>query len=85
MDSNIVALQGLYVALGGKLTDTYEGIANGAPVSDYTVKPDVINAIAQIVGTATAAELPKVTSADNGSVLKVVNGKWDKGTDEIQA
>lgn len=80
MDSNIVALQGLYVALGGSLTDTYEGIANGAPVSDYTVKPDVINAIAQIVGTAIAAELPKVTASDNGKVLTVVSGKWAKAS-----
>lgn len=78
MDMNVTALQNLYVALGGKLTDTYETIADGAPVGNYTVKPDVINAIAQIAATATAAELPKVSSSDNGKVLTVVSGKWAK-------
>ena len=29
----------------------------------------------------TAAELPAVTDADNGKVLKVASGKWSVGTD----
>lgn len=49
MDTTIVALQNLYVALGGDLTDTYDDIANGAPVSDLVIIPDMINAIAQKV------------------------------------
>ena len=77
MDSNVTALQNLYVALGGQLTDTYEGIANGAAVSNYTVIPDVINAIAQRAGGA-GIELPVVGKSDNGSVLTVVNGAWAK-------
>lgn len=85
MDNNMIALQNLYVALGGSLTDTYEDIANGVPVSDYTIKPDIINAIAQQLTEAlteiAAAELPTVTSDDNGKVLKVVDGAWALGTD----
>lgn len=85
MDNNMTALQNLYVALGGSLTDTYEDIANGVPVSDYTIKPDIINAIAQQLTEAlteiAAAELPTVTSDDNGKVLKVVDGAWALGTD----
>lgn len=85
MDNNMIALQNLYVALGGSLTDTYEDIANGVPVSDYTIKPDIINAIAQQLTEALteieAAELPTVTSDDNGKVLKVVDGAWALGTD----
>lgn len=30
---------------------------------------------------AIPSQLPEVTAADNGSVLKVVEGVWDKGTD----
>ena len=56
MDTTVMALQNLYVALGGELTDTYEGIADGAPVSDMVIIPDVINAIAQKVTTTTAAD-----------------------------
>lgn len=78
MDSNIVALQGLYVALGGDLTDTYEDIADGAAVGNYVVKPDVIEAIAKKATAALDGVLPKVTSSDNGKVLTVVSGKWAK-------
>lgn len=46
MDTTVKALQALYVALGGTLTDTHEGIAGGASVSDYATIPDMINAIA---------------------------------------
>lgn len=88
MDNNMTALQNLYVALGGSLTDTYEDIANGVPVSDYTIKPDIINAIAQQLTEAlteiATAELPTVTSDDNGKVLKVVDGAWALGTDLIE-
>lgn len=47
MNSNVQALRALYVVLGGELTDTYEDIANGVPVSDYAVIPDVIMAISK--------------------------------------
>lgn len=48
MDNTIQALQNLYVALGGKLTDTYEIIADGATVANLVTIPDMINAIAQL-------------------------------------
>ena len=48
MDTTVIALQNLYIALGGNLTDTYENIAGGAAVGDYTIIPDVINAIAKL-------------------------------------
>jgi hypothetical protein len=77
--TTIQALQGLYVALGGELTDTYEDIANGIPVSDYKVIPDMINAIAQKVPTGgSGSALPAVTADDNGKLLTVVEGAWDK-------
>lgn len=73
----IEALQEVYTALGGELSDTYEDIASGAAVSDYTTIPDCIAAIAQRAASA-GIELPKVTSDDNSKLLTVVNGKWDK-------
>lgn len=75
MDNIIKALQNLYVALGGDADD----------VEDISLTPDMINAIATVSATALGAVLPAVTADDNGKVLKVVNGKWAVGTDEIQA
>lgn len=63
MDSNVVALQGLYVALGGDADD----------VAEVNTIPDMINAIASI---ATGATLPAVTGDDDGKILKVVDGAW---------
>lgn len=72
MDNTIVALQNLYVALGGSASD----------VENITVIPDMINAIATqaalVVTAANTAELPSVKAADNGKVLTVVSGKWAK-------
>lgn len=58
MTTTIKALQNVYVALGGSLTDTYEGIADGKPVSDYVTIPDVINAIAEVAATSNEADTP---------------------------
>jgi len=68
MDNTITALQALYVALGGSATD----------VADINLIPDMINAIATLVSSGATAELPKVSSTDNGKVLTVVSGKWAK-------
>lgn len=68
MDTTVVALRNLYVALGG----------TASAVADLVIIPDLINAIATVAASATAAELPKVTSSDNGKVLTVVSGKWQK-------
>lgn len=66
MDTTVKALQNLYVALGGSADD----------VANVTLIPDMINAIATVAATAVAAELPKVTSSNNGQVLTVEGGKW---------
>ena len=66
--TNVEALKALYVALGGSAAD----------VADMTTSAEVISALATIVPTAIAAELPKVTASDNGKVLTVVSGKWAK-------
>lgn len=66
MDKTIDALKALYVALGGSADD----------VADLVIIPDMINAIATVAATATAAELPKVTTSNNGQVLTVDGGKW---------
>lgn len=66
MDTTIDALKNLYVALGGSADD----------VANITIIPDMINAIATVAASATAAELPSVKAADNDKVLTVVNGKW---------
>lgn len=74
----VEALKELYTSLGGELTDTYDSIANGIPVSDYNVIPDVIQALAQKTGGGSGSSLPAVTSDDNGKLLTVVEGAWDK-------
>lgn len=72
MDTTVDALKALYVALGGTAAD----------VANIVLIPDMINAIATVAGSvATAAntkELPSVSSSDNGNVLTVVSGKWQK-------
>ena len=47
--NTIESLQALYVKLGGSLSDTYEDIAGGVPVSDYAIIPDMIAAITEKV------------------------------------
>lgn len=68
MDTTVEALKNLYAALGGTAAD----------VADITLIPDMINALATYIQQGGAAELPKVTSSDNGKVLTVVSGKWAK-------
>lgn len=62
MNTTVEALKGLYVVLGGQLTDTYTDIAGGIAVSDYVLIPDMIQAITQ-----------KATSGGSGSSLFVIN------------
>lgn len=56
MDNTITALQKLYVAMGGELTDTYDDIADGTAVSNYVIIPDMINAIAELKESQAEAE-----------------------------
>ena len=66
MGDTVKALKAIYVALGGNAND----------VENITLIPDMLNKIAIVAATATAAELPKVTSSNNGQVLTVDGGKW---------
>lgn len=68
MDTTVDALKNLYTALGGTAAD----------VQNITLIPDMINALAAYIQQGGAAELPKVSSSDNGKVLTVVSGKWAK-------
>ena len=70
MGANVTALKALYVALGGDADD----------VANVTLIADMINAIATLIGT-TGGQLPAVSAENNGSVLKVADGKWSIGTD----
>lgn len=78
MNTTIEALQALYIKLGGALTDTYENIADGAQVGNYTTIPDMIQACTKKAGAGGGSALPAVTADDNDKVLAVVNGAWDK-------
>ena len=73
--TNVEALKAVYTALGGDADD----------VADITTTAEMISAIATVIPTATASELPEVSATDNGSVLKVIDGEWAVGTDNIQA
>jgi hypothetical protein len=66
MNNTITALQALYAALGGTSAD----------VANMNTIPDLINAIAAFITAGGAAELPAVSTTDNGKVLTVVSGKW---------
>ena len=66
MGDTVKALKAIYVALGGNASD----------VANITLIPDMLNKIAIVAATATATELPKVTSSNNGQVLTVDSGKW---------
>ena len=76
MVNNVKSLQELYVTLGGELTDTYEDIADGVPVSDITTISEMVQAVGKKAGKK---ELPEVSAIDDGKVLKVDNGKWVAG------
>ena len=77
--TTVQALRDIYKALGGTETD----------ITDNMEIPEALAKIAVVAGTvktaATTKELPTVTSTENGKVLKVIEGKWAVGTDEIQA
>lgn len=69
MLTNVDALKGLYVALGGELTE----------VANITTTPELLAKISVVAG-AGASELPVVAKKDAGKVLTVnSNGKWSAG------
>ena len=63
---NVEALKALYIALGGAAED----------VENLTLNSEVIAAIAGIAGEIAGGVLPEVSAADEGKILKVVDGKW---------
>lgn len=63
---NVEALKALYVALGGAAED----------VENLTLNAEVIAALADVASAVAAGILPEVTDADEGKILKVVDGKW---------
>lgn len=66
MALTVEALKGLYEKLGG--TD----------FGDVTTIPEAIDKINEVAEPGGGAGLPAVTTDDNGKVLGVVNGAWDK-------
>lgn len=66
---NIDALKNVYVALGGDAEDF-----------TATTNDEAINLVATVIPSALASVLPEVTAADNGDMLKVVDGEWAKFT-----
>lgn len=86
--ANVDALKALYVALGGDVDDTYDSIAGGITVSEYSLISDCILAIAEVAEKVAEAsstkELPEVDAEDNGKVLKVIEGEWAVGNDATE-
>ena len=83
MNTTVQALQNLYVTLGGSLTDTYDGIADGAEVGNYVTIPDVIDAITAMNGGGGGAFGPLyVTFTESGGTyssdktLAEINTAW---------
>lgn len=66
MNNTVEALRAVYVALGG----------NSADVADIVTTPEIITKIATLITSGATAELPAVTTANNGEVLTVVSGEW---------
>ena len=64
--NTVEALRAVYVALGG----------DSADVADIVTTPELITMIATLLSSGATAELPAVTSSDNGKVLTVVSGEW---------
>ena len=60
------ALQKVFLKLGGNVQD----IQDNKTVTDY------VDDLGEVLESL--AELPGVTSSDNGKILKVVDGKWNK-------
>lgn len=55
--NNIEALKSVYTKLGGELTDSYDDIADGIPVNDYSVVSDGIQAVSKVAGSSSGSEL----------------------------
>lgn len=99
--TTVEALREVYKSLGGTGTDIKDNMtipealakiatkAAGVELPAVTVENAgqvlTVNAQGKWVAANIPSQLPAVTATDNGSVLKVVEGVWAVGTDEIQA
>ena len=97
--TTIQALRAIYVALGGTGTDIPDNmeipaaLMKIATAAASTIELPAATTDGQVltasggkwVSAAIPSQLPAVSATDNGSVLKVVEGVWAVGTDEIQA
>ena len=77
--TTVQGIRDIYVALGGTGTDIPDNMEIPAALAKTAI------VAAAVKSAADAKELPAVTTANNGAVLKVIEGKWAIGTDEIQA
>lgn len=66
MNNTVEALRAVYVVLGG----------DSADVADIVTTPEMLTKIATLISSGAIAELPTVTTANNGEVLTVVSGEW---------
>lgn len=76
MKTNVNALKDLFVKFGGSLSTVYEDISPD-PVGEYISISAMIDACAKVSGGGDSS-LPAVTADDNGDVLTVVEGEWNK-------
>ena len=74
MGRNVIALKGLYVALGGDADD----------VAEITTIDGMIDAITIVASAGLPGTLPAVTSTENGKIMKVVEGEWALAADATE-
>ena len=77
--TTVQGIRDIYVALGGTGTEIPDNMEIPAALAKTAI------VAAAVKSAADAKELPAVTAANDGAVLKVIEGKWAIGTDEIQA
>ena len=99
--TTVQALREVYKSLGGTGTDIKDnmtipeallkiatkaaGVELPAVTAENAGQVLTVNAHGKWAAANIPSQLPAVSATDNGSVLKVVEGVWAIGTDEIQA
>lgn len=68
MVENLDLMKNIYAALGGDPDE----------VADIKKNPDMLEVLLETVEGMSGANLPAVSNADEGDVLAVVSGQWDK-------
>lgn len=80
MNTTIQALLGLYVSVGGNLTDAYSDIADGIAVGDYSLIPDCIKAVAKVANGTGVKQMHYTIQA---SIVFPVEAETDMTVDEV--